>query len=558
MLLKELCWLFESILRVLAINAFIVELGRWSFHLREHLEHIVCCELPSSDESKEEGTVWCQSSVQSELHHQWLCVRKLLLLTSVEGHWNKKVFTKNSFNDLQVLVWVICLTERLLSSYFAWTCIHEPSWSWSSLASWKWSVRIDLAAIVQSLFLFFCAFLEEDFPENIFLLLMGIVVLHVVVMRLIKHAIRVVVAIWILVSDSPRLAHRWVWVGTVDTTWTSSCHVSARLPVVSLAGYQQYALVEAADHGYLWWLLLLNLWRLRSSRLWWSSWLPWLLCRILWRHHLTFLSQGLLRSHLLLALLDFHLVWASEDILMLRGSVGTGPLLEEDLAVILVALLRIHGVGQQLLLLLVKRLTLASTESMLVGCQCLSIMHRSRGRWPLPLSLLAVKLRSHCLYHLSLSIVGGLHQTNSRPSSSYELSWYWRSVGISTSHAHFVAGSAAVWQRRLVIHVLASLVDQAVLCTILRQDRIRSLLVLLLLLHTILLRIVLSLLVHLESLLTATAYQLCSLMVYLHLYSIRISLRNRRLEGWMWLQSAWLCSLLFWCLIGECSWWFML
>lgn len=149
-----------------------------------------------------------------------------------------------------------------------------------------------------------------------------------------------------------------------------------------------------------------------------------MLCRILWRHHLTFLSQGLLRSHLLLALLDFHLVWASEDILMLRGSVGTGPLLEEDLAVILVALLRIHGVGQQLLLLLVKRLTLASTESMLVGCQCLSIMHRSRGRWPLPLSLLAVKLRSHCLYHLSLSIVGGLHQTNSRPSSSYEFSWY--------------------------------------------------------------------------------------------------------------------------------------
>jgi hypothetical protein len=127
---------------------------------------------------------------------------------------------------------------------------------------------------------------------------------------------------------------------------------------------------------------------------------------------------------LLLALLDFHLVWACEDILMLRGSVGTGPLLEEDLTVILVALLRIHGVGQQLLLLLVKRLTLAGTEAMLVGCQCLSIMHWSCGRWPLPLSLLAVKLRSHCLYHLSLSIVGWLHQTNSRPSSSYELSWY--------------------------------------------------------------------------------------------------------------------------------------
>lgn len=350
------------------------------------------------------------------------------------------------------------------------------------------------------------------------------------------------VAIWILVSDSPCLAHRWVWVGTVDATWTTICHVCAILPVVSLAGYQQYALVEAADHGYLWWLLLLNLWRLLSSRLRRSSWLPWLLCRILWRRHLTFLSQSLLRSHLLLALLDFHLVWACEDILMLRGSVGTGPLLEEDLAVILVALLRIHGVGQQLLLLLVKWLTLAGTEAMLVGCHCLSIMHWPRGRWPLPLSLLAVKLRSHCLYHLSLGIVRGLYETNSRPSSSYEFSWYWRSVGISTSHAHFIASGAAIWHRRLIIHILTSLVDQAVLRTILREDRICCLLVLLLLLHTILLRIILSLLMHLESLLTAAAYQLCSLVVYLHLYSSCISLRNRWLESSVWLQRAWLCS----------------
>ena len=71
------------------------------------------------------------------------------------------------------------------------------------------------------------------------------------------------------------------------------------------------------------------------------------------------------------------MVWASEDILMLRGSVGAGPLLEEDLAVILVALLRIHGVGQKLRLLLVQRWSLASSEAMLVGCHCLSIMHRS-------------------------------------------------------------------------------------------------------------------------------------------------------------------------------------
>lgn len=152
---------------------------------------------------------------------------------------------------------------------------------------------------------------------------------------------------------------------------------------------------------------------------------------------------------------------------MLRGGVGASPLLEEDLAVILVALLRVHGVGQQLLLLLVQRLALASTKAMLIGRHCLSIMHRSGGRWPLPLSLLTVKLRSHCLYYLSLSIVRGLYQTNSCSSSSYEFSWYCRSVGISASHAHFVAGSAAVWHRPLIIDILTSLVDQAVLPTIL-------------------------------------------------------------------------------------------
>ena len=99
--------------------------------------------------------------------------------------------------------------------------------------------------------------------------------------------------------------------------------------------------MEATDHGYLWRLLLLNLLRLLllGSGLRWSSWLTGLLCCILWRSYLTFLSKRLLRRHLLLALLGFNLVWARKDILMLRSGVGAGPLLEEDLAVVLVALL---------------------------------------------------------------------------------------------------------------------------------------------------------------------------------------------------------------------------
>lgn len=278
-------------------------------------------------------------------------VGELLLLAPVKGHWNKEVFAENSFNDLKVLVWIICLAEGLLSCYFAWSCVHEPSWSRSSLSTSKRSTRVDLAAIIQPLLLFFGAFFEEDFPQNIFLLLVRIVILDVVVVRLVKHTIRVVVAIWILVSNSSRLAHRRVWVGSVDSSWTSVCHVSSVLPVVPLAGYQKYTFMEATDHGYLWWLLLLNLLRLlllgRSScsRLRWSSWLTGLLCSILWRSYLTFLSKRLLGRHLLLALLSFDLVWACEDILMLGSGVGAGPLLEEDLAIVLVALLRVHRVG---------------------------------------------------------------------------------------------------------------------------------------------------------------------------------------------------------------------
>ena len=73
-LLKQFCRFFQSILRVLAVNAFIVELSRRSFYLRKYLQHVVCRKLPSSDEGEQKGPMWCQSSVETELHHQGLGV----------------------------------------------------------------------------------------------------------------------------------------------------------------------------------------------------------------------------------------------------------------------------------------------------------------------------------------------------------------------------------------------------------------------------------------------------------------------------------------------------
>jgi hypothetical protein len=63
MFLKKLRRFFKSILRVLAIDAFVIKLGCRSFDLGEYFEHVVGRELSSSDERKEEGSMWCQSSV---------------------------------------------------------------------------------------------------------------------------------------------------------------------------------------------------------------------------------------------------------------------------------------------------------------------------------------------------------------------------------------------------------------------------------------------------------------------------------------------------------------
>lgn len=62
-LLQELCRLFESILWVLAIDAFVVEFGRWGLHLREDLQHVICIEFTSSYQGEEEGTMRCESAV---------------------------------------------------------------------------------------------------------------------------------------------------------------------------------------------------------------------------------------------------------------------------------------------------------------------------------------------------------------------------------------------------------------------------------------------------------------------------------------------------------------
>lgn len=57
MLVQQLCRLFESVLRVLAVDAFVVELGGGRLDLGEHLQHVLSGELACTDQGQEKGSM---------------------------------------------------------------------------------------------------------------------------------------------------------------------------------------------------------------------------------------------------------------------------------------------------------------------------------------------------------------------------------------------------------------------------------------------------------------------------------------------------------------------
>jgi hypothetical protein len=69
-LLEELLRFFEGVLRVLTIDALVVELCGGSLHLREHLQHVLGVELAGSNQSQEEASVRCEGAVEPKLHHE--------------------------------------------------------------------------------------------------------------------------------------------------------------------------------------------------------------------------------------------------------------------------------------------------------------------------------------------------------------------------------------------------------------------------------------------------------------------------------------------------------
>ena len=237
--------------------------------------------------------MWCQCSVKTELHHQRLRVGELLLKAPIKRHLDKQVFAQNPFYNLQMLVRIVCLTIGLLSRYLTrWSAIHLSIWPWCTT---ELSIRINCVSIVESLLFFLGTFFEEHLSQNIFLFLVGVIVLHVVVMRLVEYAVGIVVAVWVFISYSSRLTY---WVGihsAYDVVWAASVYrVLSILTVRALACDQQYSLVKSANNGYFGWLLRWLCWL-------WSCLLTLTLALALWlaggflRRTLWLLSRCILR-----------------------------------------------------------------------------------------------------------------------------------------------------------------------------------------------------------------------------------------------------------------------
>jgi hypothetical protein len=150
-----------------------------------------------------------------------------------------------------MLVWVVGLAESLLPCNFARSGVHVSTWSRCTSCT-KLSVWINMVSIVKALFFFFGTLLEKHFSQYVLLFLMGIIIFDVIIVRLIKDAVRIMVTIGVFVSYSSCLAYR-VWVYAADQIVACvSCHLwPTILTVRALTRYQKYSFMKTTNYWYL-------------------------------------------------------------------------------------------------------------------------------------------------------------------------------------------------------------------------------------------------------------------------------------------------------------------
>ena len=120
------------------------------------------------------------NSLKLQLEQQRLCARQRL--ATIDGLLDKHEFGKDVVDDAKMRVRVVLVRLHNLSACIA----HCRGLAISPLESRAYqTITLDHATA----FLLLGAFLEEDFAQDVLLLAERVVVLHVVVVRLVKHAV---------------------------------------------------------------------------------------------------------------------------------------------------------------------------------------------------------------------------------------------------------------------------------------------------------------------------------------------------------------------------------
>lgn len=148
-----------------------------------------------------------------------------MLLAAIKWQRNEEVLAQDPLDDLEVLVRVVRLAQRLLARRLVRTGKHCVLWHARARRANTARTKLAIlprhrASIVDPLLLLLGAFFEEDLPQHVLLLLVRVVIFDIVVVWLVEHAVRVVVAVRVLIPDSARLTQRGVWVQATET-WSA-------------------------------------------------------------------------------------------------------------------------------------------------------------------------------------------------------------------------------------------------------------------------------------------------------------------------------------------------
>ena len=101
----------------------------------------------------------------------------------------------------------------MLPSQLLSLIVHSSLWMRECL------VRVHGTAIVEPLLFLFSALFEEYLSKDVLFLLVGIVVLHIIVMRLIENIVSIMIAVRILVANAPSLTNARVRIYPQRSIW---------------------------------------------------------------------------------------------------------------------------------------------------------------------------------------------------------------------------------------------------------------------------------------------------------------------------------------------------